>query len=124
MNIICVDKSPLALRALLRHTRKLMPEAAVRGCRDPEEAEALARAEGCDVLLTGTDLRRLHLTGFMLAERIRAINPRVNIIFVSDRESKAEADAALRLRASGYVVRPYEQKQLAEEFANLRYAAV
>ena len=29
-----------------------------------------------------------------------------------------------QLRPSGYIRKPYESRQLAEEFANLRYAAV
>ena len=122
MNIICVDKSPCALSGLIHQIRCLMPGAAVHGCRSPDEAIGYAEAEGCDVLLTDTDLARAHTDGFMLAERIQAINPRVNIIFITACGEWEYAQEIVSLRISGYVRKPYEPCELEKEFENLRYA--
>ena len=123
LNIICVDKSPCALSGLIHQIRCLMPGAAVHGCRSPDEAIGYAEAEGCDVLLTDTDLARAHTDGFMLAERIQAINPRVNIIFITEQTDGKYACAAYRLHASGYLTKPFDPEELDAEFANLRFAA-
>ena len=123
LNIICVEKSPCALSGLMQQIRRLMPGAAVHGCRSPDEAIGYAEAEGCDVLLTDTDLARAHTDGFMLAERIQAINPRVNIIFITEQTDGKYACAAYRLHASGYLTKPFDPEDLDAEFANLRFAA-
>lgn len=122
MKIICVDKCPASLKTLLHEARRIAPDAQVYGCKSPEEAIKTAKSEGCDVLVTDTDLNCLHLTGFALAEKIKEINPHVNIILVSDHASNVEATNAFRIRASGYVTRPFEPERLADEFRNLRYA--
>ena len=123
MNIICVDKSPRVLGGLLQQIRCLIPGAAVHGCRSPDEAIGFAQAEGCDVLLTDTDLARAHTDGFMLAEKIQTINPRVNIIFITEQTDGKYACAAYRLHASGYITKPFDPEDLEAEFANLRFAA-
>ena len=121
MRILCVENTPLGLFHLKRNTRRIVPGAAIRGCRDPEKAVALARTEGCDVLLTEIDLNRSKWAGLFLARRIKDLNPRVNIIFVTVLSERECAEEALRLRVSGFVTKPYQLETLAEEFANLRY---
>lgn len=124
MNIICVDRSSFALRNLLRETQHIMPEAAVQGCKSPDEAVTVAEREGCDILLTDIDLDSRRTDGFMLAEKIKALNPYVNIIFVTEHTEGKYGCAAFQLRASGYITKPYKTSELAREFAHLRYAVV
>ena len=121
MRILCVENSPLGLLHLKHNTRRIAPGATIRGCRDPEKAVALARKEGCDVLLTEIELNNSKWAGIFLARRIKSINPRVNIIFVTVLSERECAEEVLRLRVSGFVTKPYQLKTLAEEFANLRY---
>lgn len=121
MRVLCVECSPLSLFHLKRNTRRIVPEATVRGCRTPEKALALARTEGCDVLLTEIDLGRAKWEGLFLAERIKSVNPRVNIVFVTVLSEQECAQQVLQLRVSGFVKKPYHLETLAEEFANLRY---
>ena len=68
MNIICIDSDAAELRQLTRQIRLLMPDAAVYGCEKPNEVTCLAAREGCDVLLTCTDVGVTHIYGFMLAK--------------------------------------------------------
>ena len=121
MKIICVEYKRIALWSLLRKVRRLKPKAIVYGFRSPDMAISLAIHQGCDVLLTNTDLTRTHMDGFMLAEKIKKVNPCVNIILISEHPSNREAAAAFRLRASGYIEKPYSIQRLAEEFDNLHY---
>ena len=105
-----------------REIPKIVPEADIHFCRDPNKALILAETEGCDVLLTGIDMGGGKTEGIRLARTIQEINPRVNIIFVTICGEWEHAAAIFQLRPSGYVRKPYESQRLAEEFANLRYA--
>lgn len=122
MNVICVEPGPVGLARLKSQIRRLMPEAAIHGCRSPDEALRRARAEGCDLLLTEIDLGGGQYDGFLLAEEMETVNPRVNIIFVTERMDNLRAGRALALHASGYVKKPCEPQALAREFKYLRYA--
>ena len=124
MKVLCVERDFFALRHMKREIPKIVPEAEVYYCRDPDRALALAETEGCDVLLTGIDMGAARDEGVTLAEKVNRLNPHVNIIFVTVCEAREYANRIIPLRLSGYVRKPYEPSQLAEEFANLRYATV
>ena len=106
-----------------REIPKIVPEADIHFCRDPNKALILAETEGCDVLLTGIDMGAARDEGIHLAEKVKRLNPRVNIIFVTVCEAREYANRIIPLRPSGYIRKPYEPQQLAREFANLLYAA-
>ena len=57
-----------------------------------------------------------------LARQIKEINPRVNIIFITVYPEREYAKDVLRLRASGYVRKPFSAAELKKEFDNLRYS--
>ena len=122
MNVICVDESRLVLAGLRRRTQRIVPDARVYACRSPGKAVELAEEHGCDVLITGVDIGESGREGISLAEKIKQRNPCVNIIFITVRSMQDCANDFVRLRASGYIRKPYEARELAEEFANLRYA--
>ena len=123
VNIICLDSNPKALRRLVQQTKRLVPDAAVYGYQDPDEVITRTAHEGCDVLLTDTDLGRANTDGFILAEKIQKLNPFVNIIFLTEHADGKYGYEAYKLRASGYLIKPYSLESLAEEFTHLRYAA-
>jgi len=122
MKVLCVERDFFALRHMKRVIPRIVPEAEVHYCRDPDKAKELAETEGCDVLLTGIDMGAARDEGVTLAEKVNRLNPHVNIIFVTVCEAREYANRIIPLRLSGYVRKPYEPSQLAEEFANLRYA--
>ena len=107
-----------------KEARELVPDAQITVCRDPFKAEAVAKAKGCDVLLTDTFFDGRSLDGVMLAEQIRLVNPRVNIIFITDYEDSLAAYDAWKLGASAFLLRPYEKQRLARAFADPRFAMV
>ena len=122
MRILCVERDRAKLRQMRRETRELVPGARIILCRDPGKAVELAEEHGCDVLITGIDIGESGREGISLAEKIKQRNPCVNIIFITVRSMQDCANDFVRLRASGYIRKPYEARELAEEFANLRYA--
>ena len=124
MNVLCVDRDILQLSQIKRQIRKIVPNARISTCRNPRQAVALAEAEGCDVLITGIDMGTNRTEGIRVAEKIKEINPRVNIIFVTVCGVGEHAEEILPLRISGYVRRPYKPEAIAREFDNLRYAAI
>lgn len=121
MNVLCVERDIFQLGHMKREVKRIVPDAHVTACRSPSKAKEIVETEGCDVLLTGIDMGGGKTEGIRLAQTIQEINPRVNIIFVTICGEWEHAEAIFRLRASGYVRKPYEPQRLAEEFANLRY---
>ena len=112
MKILCVERDKARLRQMRKEARELVPDAQITVCRDPFKAEAVAKAKGCDVLLTDTLFDGRSLDGAMLAEQIRLVNPRVNIIFITEHEDSLAAYNAWKLGASAFLLRPYEKQRL------------
>ena len=112
MKVLCVERDKARLRQMRKEARELVPDAHITVCRDPFKAEAMAKAKGCDVLLTDTIFDGRSLDGVMLAEQIRLVNPRVNIIFITEHEDSLAAYNAWKLGASAFLLRPYEKQRL------------
>ena len=123
MNVLCVDQDRTKLRQMKRDAKEIVPGARITVYRDPCKAETVAKAKGCDVLLTDTFFDGRSLDGVMLAEQIRLVNPRVNIIFITDHEDSLAAYDAWKLGASAFLLRPYEKQRLARAFADPRFAS-
>lgn len=121
MKILCVDRMPWSLKLMLKTLREVAPEAEIHSCREPRDAIAIARAEGCDVLMTEMEFGRRLTEGVDLAREIKKINPRVNIIFVTGCSEWECPKALIQIRISGFISKPYESSNFEEEFANLRY---
>ena len=119
MTIVCVDNTPIMLQSLKENARAAYPDADVQAFLT--EASALKYAEkfGCDVLLCEINPPRLE--GLFLAEKIKKINPRVNIIFVTVCSENEHAKAVLKLKPSGYLTKEATGTQILEELQNLRY---
>ena len=122
MNVLCVDQDRTKLRQMKRDAKEIVPDARIAACRDPSRAERLAREKGCDVLLTNTVFDGSNWDGVMLAERIQRVNPRVNIIFITDHADTSAAYGAWQIGASAFLLRPYEKQRLAKALADPRFA--
>jgi two-component SAPR family response regulator len=120
--VICVEDSLLTVCALQQTTQQIAPDARVFACLTVAEAVETARENGCDVLLTEIDMGKNGTGGIELARQIKEINPRVNIIFITVYPEREYAKDVLRLRASGYVRKPFSAAELKKEFDNLRYS--
>ena len=123
MNVLCVDQDRTKLRQMKRDANEIVPDARIAACRDPSRAERLAREKGCDVLLTNTVFDGSNWDGVMLAERIQRVNPRFNIIFITDHADTSAAYGAWQIGASAFLLRSYEKRRLAKVLANPRFAS-
>ena len=119
MTILCVDNTPIMLQTLKENARSAYPFADVQTFLTEASALEYAKAIGCDVLLCEINPPRLE--GLFLAENIKKINPRVNIIFVTVCSESEHAKAVMRLKPSGYLTKEATGAQIIEELQNLRY---
>ena len=122
MTVICVDDHPIMLKGLAESVRQLLPDATVCAFERADEALDFAIGNGCDVLiceieLCGTD-------GLTLAKKIKKLNPKVNIIFLTVCDEKEYAKEVLKIKPSGYLVKPAKKEQIALELSGLRYSTL
>lgn len=122
MTIVCVDNIPIMLQSLKENSRNAYPNADIQAFLTEESALEYAEKFGCDVLLC--EINPPRLAGLFLAEKIKNINPRVNIIFVTVCSENEYAKAVMRLKPSGYLTKEATSTQIMEELQNLRYPVV
>ena len=119
MTIVCVDNTPIMLQSLKENADKAYPCADVQTFLSTESALGYVEKFGCDVLLCEINPPRLE--GLFLAEKVKNINPRVNIIFVTVCSESEHAKAVMKLKPSGYLTKEATGAQILEELQNLRY---
>ena len=119
MTVICVDNTPIMLQTLKENAVKAYPYADVQAFLSADLALGYVNRYGCDVLLC--EINPPRLDGLFLAEKIKSINPKVNIIFVTVCSESEHAKAVMRLKPSGYLTKEATNAQIMEELQNLRY---
>lgn len=119
MTIVCVDNTPIMLQSLKENADKAYPFANIQTFLSEESALDYTEKFGCDVLLCEINPPRLE--GLFLAEKVKKINPKVNIIFVTVCSENEYAKAVMRLKPSGYLTKEATNAQILEELENLRY---
>ena len=120
MRILCLDDEPLALQMLETSIKKAKPEAEVCPFDDQDELIAEAEKGGCDVAFLDIHMRGMN--GVEVAKRLKEINPKMNIIFVTG-FSEYKGDA-MDMKASGYIMKPVTKEEVAAELADLRFPIV
>lgn len=117
MKILAVDDEMLQLEKLEDSIYEAIPEAAVYSSR--RTADALRMIEEMDFDIAFLDIQMRGATGVELAQKLKAKNPKINIIFVTAfAEYKSEA---MDLKASGYITKPVNKDKIRAELAELRY---
>ena len=124
MKVICADANLFALIKLRKQMREILPQADVYGCLSPKDVKKLAGRIGCDVLLTDIDFGFRKGEGLRLAQEMKCLYPRVNIILATSGSLQEYAMHIIKLRISGFLIKPYTNEELKEEIMNLRYAEV
>ena len=119
MTIVCVDDHPIMLKGLSQSIAEILPDASVSAFGRADEALGFVQKNGCDVLISEIELSGD--SGLLLAKKIKNINPKVNIIFLTVCDEKEHAKEVFDIRPSGYLVKPAKQEQLELELNNLRY---
>lgn len=120
MNIIAVDDEPDALWCLEEAIRKAVPDCDLKTFTQPKDA--LEHTKWHFVTVAFLDIEMRGMTGLDLALRLKELNPKTNIIFVTGYSDYT--GNALKLRASGYIMKPASAEQIREEIENLRYPPV
>ena len=123
MTIICADPSPISLLVLQKNVKRFLPNSSVHICRNSDSAIRISEQYGCDVLITAIDFERDKGEGILLAEKIKEMYPRVNIIFATAASEGEYTSRILKIRYSGFLNKPYTAEELRTELENLRYVA-
>ena len=116
MKILAVDDEKIALQGLLSSIKKAAPDAEVYGFRYASDAIAHMQGDPSDVAFLDIEMRGMD--GVSAAERLKELNPDINIIFATGFGSYR--DAAFDLHASGYLIKPITEEGVRRELENLR----
>lgn len=117
MNIFAIDDERLALQALVRAIEEAAPDARLQSFHKPSELLKALPESACDVAFL--DIKMPGMTGLELAKKIKAVHPKVNIIFVTGYNE--HAFEAMELRPSGYVMKPVTREKVEQELLALRH---
>ena len=116
MNVLLVDDEPLQLLRLEKAVKEVLNKGDVLCFGNP--VEALEKAKTSHVDLAFLDIEMPGLNGIQLAKKLKALNPLINIIFVTAYDQYALE--AHRIHASGYLTKPVSKAKIEEEMKNLR----
>lgn len=120
MTVVCVDDHPIMLWGILENVRQLLPNASISAFESADEALSFTNENGCDVLISEIEL--CGTDGLTLAKKVKKLNPKVNIIFLTVCDEKEYAKEVLKIKPSGYLVKPAKKEQVEAELKNLRYS--
>lgn len=116
MRIMIVDDEEHALKALSMRVAEIKQDAEIFTFIRSDDALSFFK-EGNVVDVAFLDINMPVLNGIDLAKELKKIHPTLNIIFCT---AYAEfAVEAIRLRASGYVTKPYRKEDIERELDNL-----
>ncbi len=120
MRMLCVDDEPLMLKMLEMAIKEAKPDADVTAYRYQDELLEDAKKNGCDIAFLDIHMRGMN--GVELAKELKAVNPKMNIIFVTG--FSEYAGEAMNLHASGYIMKPVTKEKVQAELADLRFPIV
>lgn len=117
MKCFVVDDEKIALDRMVRELKNAAPEAEVFAFSDPNDLLDYARENPCDVAFL--DVRMGSMTGVELAKKLREFIPKLNVIFVTGYDEYA--NEAMKMHASGYLMKPVTAEDIKAELKDLRY---
>ena len=117
MNTLSVDDRRLVVESVKRILYKIDPEGNHRVSTDPQEALRMLKRTPAEIAFL--DWEMPELPGPELAEEMRKINPKINIIFITGHEEYAVQ--AFRLSASDYLLKPVTEQAVVNALSHLRY---
>ena len=121
MTIVCVDDHSVMLKGTKRSVEQILPDASVVAFTNAGEVLAFVKENGCDVLISEIEL--CGMDGITLAKSVKKLNSKVNIIFLTVCDEKEHAKEVLKIKPSGYLLKPAKKEQLEAELKSLRYHA-
>lgn len=115
MKILAIDDERMALLLLHDAIKEVVPDAELYSCRDAEDAMLYARSHSLDVAFL--DINMGESNGISLAKYLKELYPKINIIFVTGYSEYMHS--AIRLHASGYILKPVSADDVRRELDNL-----
>lgn len=117
MKILIVDDEELQLTRLIESVKKVLLTDEIFSFTNP--LEALKQGESTYIDIAFLDIEMPGLNGIMLAKKLKSINPKINIIFVTAYDNYALE--AYKMHASGYVSKPVNEDKIKEEIEELKH---
>lgn len=118
MRVLLVDDEELGLIRLKNAVGKVLPkETEIISYTNPVKAFEENADKSIDVAFL--DIEMPVLNGITLAKKLKTVNPKINIIFVTA-YSEYALDA-YKMHASGYVTKPVNEEKVRAELDGLRY---
>ena len=117
MKCFVVDDEKIALDRMVRELKIAQPDAEVSAFSDPNDLLEFARENPCDVAFL--DVRMGSMTGVELAKRLKEFIPKLNVVFVTGYDEYA--NEAMKMHASGYLMKPVTAEDIQSELKDLRY---
>ena len=118
MRILLVDDEDLQLLRLVNTVKKVITDdSEFLSYNNPIKAFDENKDKRIDIAFL--DIEMPGLSGVQLAKKLKAINPKINIIFVTAYNDYAIE--AYKMHASGYVMKPVNEERIKEELDGLRY---
>ena len=120
MKILCLDDEALALKMLEMCVKQVKPDADVTSFDDQDDLLEYAEKNGCDIAFLDIHMRGMN--GVEVAKRLKDLNPKMNIIFVTG-FSEYKGDA-MDMKASGYIMKPVTKEEVERELSDLRFPII
>lgn len=118
MKIIALDDEISALHILIRAIQEAVPDAKIKGYLTVTEAVNEVQINGFRPDVAFIDIEMPGMSGLKVGNKIKEICPQVNLVFVTGYSQYAIN--ALKLRPSGYVMKPATKEKILAELDNLR----
>ena len=121
MTVVCVDDHSVMLKGIKQSVEQILPDASIVAFTNADDAFDFAKDNGCDILISEIEL--CGVDGLTLAKKVKNLNSKVNIIFLTVCDEKEHAREVFQIKPSGYLLKPAKKEQLEAELKNLRYTA-
>lgn len=118
ISIIIVEDVPTLLRGYVKIVQDELPNAVIAGFDNGTEALKYAGANEVQIAFLDIELDD-SMNGIELAKRLKELNSRINIIFLTSFGEYVQD--AFDLYSSGYVRKPVTPEKIRGQIANLRF---
>lgn len=117
MIVLAVDDEKLMLNRLTRSINEASPDAQIHEFRSGKEALLFATSNKIDVAFLDINMRGMD--GLTLAQELIKLYNDINIIFCTGYNEYID-EAFRKIRCNGYISKPIDAAQVAEELSHLR----
>ena len=117
MNVIVVDDEPIILQGEMNIIQACEQVTEIYGFLTASEAIRFAEENRIDIAFLDSEIPGIG--GSALAKKLKALQPCVNVIFAT--AYGEYTDVAMKMHASGYILKPMRREQVLAELQDLRY---